>query len=425
VQLSGLHTLGASVRHTIGAPNTATRPWLAPRQWAGLALLGILITAIFLTGPIATIFLVVAATAYLVVSTLDSSYLALRRHPEEAPASPDDFTYAVPDDQLPRYTVVITALVENVDISTVLRQAARRIQDIDYPLDKLDARLVITEDIVNPAEVLLENGIRLIILPSSRPHTPADVCNYVLNSAIPVGEYITLYQLNDVPDRLQLRHAIQTFATAPTNVAALQAKLRYINVEPKLSSHLRAIEYERWFSNRAPILSRLGCVMPLTTTSHHIRTSLLHDIGGWDPTQPRANVDLSIRFARNGYRVLILDSYTNEMAVPNSARSDNAWYEGYLRVIAAYAKQPIRLSRELGLSSVVRIFDVTAGRPAAYLANVVLWALLITQLTGVSGFYVSAWVVQATALFCLLAFLATNFVAALTKLKTARAPAKN
>lgn len=424
MQLSGLHTRGTSVRHTIGAPIPA-RPWLAPRQWAGLGLLALLIASVLITGPAATTVLVVIATCYLVVSTLDHGYLAMRRNLDDRPSDADSDFYPVPDDQLPRYTVIVTALEKNLDFSAVLRQASNQISGIDYPADKLDACIAITEDVVKPAEILLQNNIRLIILPTKVPHTNADVCNYVVNSSSSTGEYITIYQLGDVPDRLQLRQAIRVFAAAPTNVAALQAKLRCINVGPSLRSRLRAIEYERWFNNRAPILSRLGCVVPLANSSHHIRTALLREAGGWDSSSRSANVELSIRLARNGYRVLILDSYTSEMMSSSSEDADSKtpWYEGYIPVLAAYAKQPVRLSRELGLTSVLRIFDLTTGRPLAYLANLGLWILLATQLaTAPVAFDVSLLV--ATGAVCLLLFLAANFLAVLNRLETAGAPVK-
>lgn len=425
MQLSGLHTLGTSVRHTVGAPNPA-QPWLAPRRWAGLVLLAILIASVILAGSVATTVMVVLATCYLVISTFNFSYLAVQRNLADRPYGADSDFYPVPDDQLPRYTVIVTALRKNLDISTVLRQASSQISEIDYPADKLDAYLAITEDIVTPAEVLLQNNIRLIILPTSMPHTNADVCNYVINSPAALGEYLTVYRIGDMPDRLQLRQAIRVFASAPTNVIALQAKLRCVNVGANLVTRLRAVEYERWFSNRAPILSRLGCVVPLANSSHHIRTSLLREAGGWDPTSRSANVELSIRLARNGYRILILDSYTGEM--PSEARIDETdskttphattWYEGYLPVLAAYAKEPIRLSRELGLTSVFRIFDVTTARPLAYLANVGLWLLLGAELASAPAAFDIALLVGTGAL-CLLVFLAANFLAVMARLETA------
>jgi hypothetical protein len=348
----------------------------------GLAVLAAVVAGVFLAGHTAAAVLAVAATCYLVVSAFDSSFVALRRMSGDSrSAAMLDPVYAIPEEALPFYTVVITALDESDDIATVFEQIAR----IDYPADKLEAIVALPTGAVNtngPMSAGIPMGnVRLISLPPGLLHTTSAVCNYVMSLPDLRGIYLTVHQVGDMPEPTQLRQAAQTFANAPTNVAALQAKFRRANSNTGLLQRLRAIEYDRWFSTRAPLLSQFGSIAPLATSSFHIRTSLLREIGGWSCDHSHPETELSIRLARNGYRILLLDSYTSE-TVDGRGLNRSGRDHSYLPVISTYARKPLQTIRQLGPMPLIRICDITIGRPLAHLTALTLAGLLTIQLAG-------------------------------------------
>jgi hypothetical protein len=397
---------------------------LTPRLAVALGVLAAVVVGVFLAGHTAGAVLVVAATCYLVASAFDRSYVAMRRMSGNSRATMPDPNWtlaeeALPDEALPPYTVVITALDESDDITRVFEHIAR----IDYPADKLEAILVLPTGAVNtkgPISAGIPMGnVRLISLPPWVSKTTAAACNYVMNLPDIRGVYLTALAVGDIPDPKQLRRAAQTFANAPTNVAALQAKLRCSGPKSGLFRRLRSMECDRWFSTRAPLVSRLGSVVPLAKSSFHIRTSLVREVGGWSPEHSHPETELSIRLARNGYRILLLDSYTTE-AIDSRGLDSSNWCHGYLPVISTYARHPIQSIRELGLMPLLRIFDITVGRPLAYLTALTLGGLLGIQLVGGPG-VLDPDFLQPIGAICLLLIVTTQGLAATISLAATRA----
>jgi cellulose synthase/poly-beta-1,6-N-acetylglucosamine synthase-like glycosyltransferase len=76
-----------------------------------------------------------------------------------------------------------------------------------------------------------------------------------------------------------------------------------------------ALEYAAWFDFLLPGLGRLGIPIPLGGTSNHFRSEILTSISGWDSFNVTEDADLGVRLARQGYRVLPIDSSTYEEAV--------------------------------------------------------------------------------------------------------------
>src|SRR6201999_2036546 len=117
---------------------------------------------------------------------------------------------------------------------------------------------------------------------------------------------VTIFDAEDRPEPLQLRRAAVAFAQLPEKVVCLQAKLAYFNYDQNIITNWFTTEYAMWFEQMLPGLVRQDAPIPLGGTSNHFRTSVLRELGGWDPFNVTEDADLGVRLHRHGYRTLVL-----------------------------------------------------------------------------------------------------------------------
>jgi glycosyltransferase XagB len=287
---------------------------------------------------------------------------------------------AIPDDELPIYTVLVPAFNEPEIVSRLIVSLG----SLDYPPERLDIKLLLEADDLATVEVAQQalsdryTPVEIVLVPPADPRTKPKACNYGLQTAR--GAFTTIYDAEDLPEPLQLRRAAYAFRFLPETVACIQAKLYYHNDRQNLLTRWFTSEYNQWFGYTLPGLMRTKAAIPLGGTSNHIRTEVLKAVGGWDPFNVTEDADLGIRLARLGYRTAILDSITLEEAnsdAINWIRQRSRWYKGYLQTFLVHTRQPRRLLRELGWRGTLRFISVTAGTPFISLVNVVFWALAI------------------------------------------------
>src|SRR5262249_20719397 len=156
---------------------------------------------------------------------------------------------------------------------------------LDYPLAKLDIKLVLEEgdhETIEATKVLgLEGAFEVIEVPPSQPQTKSKACNYGLKFAR--GELVTIYDAEDKPERMQLRKVVAAFRAASPEPACIQCRLNYYNVRENWLTRMFTLDYALWFDLMLPGLDRLGMPIPLGGTSNHFKMSVLRELHGWDP----------------------------------------------------------------------------------------------------------------------------------------------
>lgn len=252
---------------------------------------------------------------------------------------------------LPTYTVLIPLFKEKMTTLTNVVNAMRR---MNYPKSKLDVKLIVEADdldtIENVKNLECEYFFEIIQVPFSKPQTKPKACNYALQYA--KGEYITIYDAEDMPDPNQLLKAVAKFRSSDESVGCVQAKLNYYNHSENTLTKMFAIEYGVWFEFMLKGLEYLKLPIPLGGTSNHMPTKLLKEAYAWDPFNVTEDADLGIRLESMGYHVAVLDSTTEEEApitVGTWIRQRSRWIKGYLQTFIVNMRSPLTLYRKLGM----------------------------------------------------------------------------
>ena len=360
-------------------PVDATAQQTASR---GQVIAGLTVAAIvglgLVVAPLSTavVLIALATLTYLaaLVYRLAAFWLSFRN--PEIVVITDDEARAIPDDRLPVYTVLVPAYRE----PSVIAALIGHLSELEYPAEKLDIRLLLEGDDVETlaAAVAARPGPQFTIVPvpHSEPKTKPKACNYGLRAAR--GDYVTIYDAEDLPEPLQLRRSVAAFGRLGPSVACLQAKLSYHNGEQNLLTSWFTIEYAMWFSFLLPGLVAQRGPLPLGGTSNHFRGKVLRSVGGWDPYNVTEDADLGIRLARRGYQTRVLESTTFEEAnsdVINWVKQRSRWYKGYLQTWLVHTRHPLELRRELGWRGFIGFNLFVAGTPLLSLMNPVFWTL--------------------------------------------------
>ncbi|MBI2193205.1 MAG: glycosyltransferase [Planctomycetes bacterium] len=292
---------------------------------------------------------------------------------------PDEEVRSLKAEDLPVYTILVPLYKEK----EVAGKIVKNMKAMDYPQDKLDVKLLLEEDdratIEACRQAQLPPNFEMVIVPDSKPKTKPKACNHGLGKAR--GEYLVIYDAEDRPEPDQLKKAVCAFRDhAASKTICLQAKLNYFNPRQNLLTRWFTVEYTTWFDLYLPGLHAMGAPIPLGGTSNHFKTSVLREIGGWDPYNVTEDCDLGIRLYRRGYETEILDSTTWEEAnsrVYNWIRQRSRWVKGYLQTHLVHMRRPFRTLWELGPWKFFGFLVSVGGLAVTLLLNPIFWLVVL------------------------------------------------
>ena len=368
----------------IADPDVSARTVFTLSQLVVLYVLAVAVIGGLAVAPVATLVTInVFMTAYFLGNFLLKTLLAWEgggRGMDAANVSSEQVS-TLSDATLPVYTVLVPAFREPA-VLPIITGALRR---MDYPLAKLDIKLVLEEDdheTIDAAKALaLESIFEIIRVPRSQPRTKPKACNYALHFAR--GEYTVIYDAEDKPEADQLKKAIIAFRNASPNTACIQARLNYFNAEENWLTRMFTIDYSLWFDLMLTGLEVLRIPIPLGGTSNHFRTSVLRELHAWDPYNVTEDADLGVRLTQKGYRVGTVNSTTFEEAVvsvPAWIRQRSRWMKGYMQTYLVHMRNPLALHRSLGAVGFWGFQFFVGGTVAAGLFNPVFWLMFLVWL---------------------------------------------
>ena len=293
---------------------------------------------------------------------------------------------ALRDEDLPVFTVLVPMFREH----KMLAGLADALRQLDYPLGKLDIKIVLEADDHETIEVArtlgLEGVFEIIRVPPSQPQTKPKACNFALQFAR--GEYLVVFDAEDRPEPDQLRKVVATFRRSPPNTACLQCRLNYYNAAENWLTRMFALDYSLWFDQVLPGLERLNVPIPLGGTSNHFKIAVLRELHGWDPFNVTEDADLGIRLTQKGYRVGVVDSTTFEEATchaGNWIRQRSRWMKGYMQTFLVHTRRPLHLLRSTGPLGFLGFVFFIGGTVLSALFNPVFWAMYVFWLVALAA----------------------------------------
>ncbi|MFO7937211.1 MAG: glycosyltransferase [Kiritimatiellia bacterium] len=381
-------------------------------QKKSVLVLFLLLLVAFVLAPLGTArFLIACCTGFYIILTL-YKFVVIR-----SSISPDasmDFSaediFAQEPREWPMYTVLIPMLKE----PEVLPQMVKAMTDMDYPADKKDIRFLLEEDdhlTLDAARAMdMPEGFRIVEIPGSFPHTKPKACNIGLNMA--EGQYLVIYDAEDMPEPDQLKKAVMAFENFDENVACIQSRLNYYNPCQNILTRWFTAEYSTWFDLQLPGLAALGAVIPLGGTSNHFKTAVLKELMGWDAYNVTEDCDLGVRLVRAGYATRMLTTTTWEEAcshLPSWIRQRTRWQKGYIQTWFVHMRHPLQLLKEIGFLNFMHYQLLIGGVTFSVLTNPVFWLMaavwFVFKPAGLAMFFPGP--VFAAGAFCL---FAGNFV---------------
>ncbi len=244
------------------------------------------------------------------------------------------------EEALPSACILVPAYRE----TAIMPHLVRALAAIDYPRDKLDIFLVLEADDQETLRAVLACrtpvNLKIIQVPPGLPRTKPRALNFALRHTR--ADIIGILDAEDRPHPGQLREAAERFASAPPDLACLQAPLNWYNRSDSWITGQFTLEYAAHFNVMLPFYQRLRWPLPLGGTSNYLRRDRLLEIGGWDAYNVTEDADLGFRLAASGYRTGMLEHPTLEEA-PVRLRpwlfQRSRWLKGYAQTLAVQLRE--------------------------------------------------------------------------------------
>lgn len=284
---------------------------------------------------------------------------------------------------LPVYTILVPLYKEEKTLSRLVES----LQALDYPKAKLDVKLIVESDdklTINAIKVLKPPRIfEIIKVPYSLPRTKPKACNYALRFA--KGEYVTIYDAEDIPEPDQLKKVLYKFKNAGNDLACVQARLNYFNHSENLLTRMFAIEYSVLFDFMLFALEKIGIPIPLGGTSNHFRTIKLRQLYAWDPYNVTEDADLGLRISQNGWKCGMVWSLTGEEA-PISLwawiKQRTRWIKGHMQTYLVHMRHPASLYKKLGMPGFMGMQFFFGAPTLIFLISPFMWLILACFVVG-------------------------------------------
>ena len=107
---------------------------------------------------------------------------------------------------LPLYTLLVPLFRE----AGVVPQLLAALRALDYPRDRLEIMLIVefVDDATHLAlqRAALDPNMQVVVVPEGEPRTKPRACQYALQ--LSRGDYVVVYDAEDMPDADQLRRAV-------------------------------------------------------------------------------------------------------------------------------------------------------------------------------------------------------------------------
>jgi cellulose synthase/poly-beta-1,6-N-acetylglucosamine synthase-like glycosyltransferase len=361
---------------------SAVRTW-TPAQIALCSVLAVLVVLGFILIGLSTLTILFAVVTVLYTALLGLSVAWIAGTSKPAPVTPfDENTIAaLARAPWPTYTILCPLYREKA----IVPQFVEAMRALDYPADCLQVLFLTESDDDETRRAILAlrlpDNFNVLTVPPGTPRTKPRACNYGLLHA--TGEYVVIYDAEDVPDPLQLKKAVLTFASVAPEVACVQAKLNYYNPHQNILTRWFTVEYSLWFDLILPGLQRIGFALPLGGTSNHFRASMLRALGAWDAFNVTEDCDLGLKLAEQGLQTVVMDSTTYEEANSRPLswiKQRSRWIKGYMQTYLVHTRHPLKSLRRGKIKDALSLHLFVGTGSMILLINPIMWAMFAVYL---------------------------------------------
>jgi glycosyltransferase XagB len=335
---------------------------LAVKAHATITILVALLTTVYFADLLYNLFLISRSFSHEIEHVITPAQLA---------------TYAGRD--WPMYTVFCPLYKE----WEVLPQFVTAMSRLDYPKDKLQVMLLLeaddTETIKHASGMNLHEYFQIVVVPHSKPKTKPKACNYGLKVA--KGEYVVIFDAEDVPEPTQLKKAVIAFERSTPDVACIQAKLNFYNPRQNLLTRAFTAEYSLWFDLVLTGLQAAHAPIPLGGTSNHFKTHIIRELDGWDAFNVTEDCDLGIRLAKRGYNTAIVDSVTLEEANSDPKNwfwQRTRWIKGYIQSYWVHMRDLRSFKLTWKEPHAITFQLIVGGKIGSMFINPLMWLVTIS-----------------------------------------------
>jgi cellulose synthase/poly-beta-1,6-N-acetylglucosamine synthase-like glycosyltransferase len=336
-----------------------------------------LLSGLVINWQITLILLVSALTILYFLDLLFNYFLIYRSFTKNPEISFTDKELTdIPEALWPKYTVFCPLYKE----WEVLPQFIRAMSALDYPKEKLQVMLLLEEDdaetIKQVQKMTLPAYFATVIVPDSQPKTKPKALNYGLLHA--TGDYVVVYDAEDIPDPKQLKKAVLAFQKARKETICVQAKLNFYNPQQNILTRLFTAEYSLWFDLVLTGLQSIKAPIPLGGTSNHFKIQDLKRLQGWDAFNVTEDCDLGTRLTKNGYYTAMFDSTTFEEAnsdIKNWYYQRSRWIKGYIQTYLVHMRNPRSFFTDTNEPHFLTFQFIVGGKILSLFINPFMWAV--------------------------------------------------
>ncbi len=290
----------------------------------------------------------------------------------------DEDIQGLEEEKLP----VITILCPLYKEESILPQFIEAMSSFDYPKEKLQVLLLLEEDdkgTIDVANKIAPPFIQTLLVPNSFPRTKPKALNWGLGHA--KGEYIVIYDAEDIPEKDQLKKAVIAFNRVGNDVFCMQAKLNFYNPKQNLLTRLFTAEYSLWFDLILTGLYSISAPIPLGGTSNFFRTKDIIKVEGWDAFNVCEDCDLGLRLYKRGNKTALFNSTTFEEANSNLnswIKQRSHWIKGYIQGFFVHIRSPRGFTRSIREPHFLTFLLVVGGKTLSVFINPFLWIITIS-----------------------------------------------
>ncbi|WP_027631830.1 glycosyltransferase [Clostridium hydrogeniformans] len=262
----------------------------------------------------------------------------------------------------PKVSILIPAHNEE----KVIEKTVKSMFKLDYPSEHLEIIVINDNSSDNTASVLKtlqdDNPSKNLIVINTDKNTGGRGKSGALNIGYKksTGEYLVIYDADNTPEPLALRHLVYTIISN-NEYGAVIGKFRTRNKKNLLTKfiNIEGLSFQ-WMAQGGRWKLFKLCTIP--GTNFIIRRSIIDEIKGWDPNAIAEDTEISIRIYRMGYKICFMPLAVTWEQEPETIKvwlkQRTRWVQGNVYVLFKYLSFPFRGGKSKILIDIYYFFSV-------------------------------------------------------------------